>query len=85
MLKIVDNYDLDKLKKYKFKKNGWWYDFQMQKDNENMDLYVSAKNRFIYCEPDFESGMETQEQIFDVLFDMIKDGIVEKVNGSSKL
>lgn len=72
MLKIVDNIDLKELEKYGF-------DLEQTKDefdqiwgfDSNLLFYKDSKNIII--------PWNEQEKCLDTLYDLIKDGLVEKV------
>ena len=73
MLKVIDNYDLSHLKDYGFKHfdNGYYNVWEI--DNWNSYLSVDLDKRTINV------GIEDYTDIeINVLYDMIKDGIVEK-------
>lgn len=76
MLKIKDDMDLKELKKYGFKKlkNDYFYD-----ETGNLggydEIFIDAKDRII------QLGYEPCPYfIEDCLYDLIKDGLVEKVD-----
>lgn len=74
MLKIKDNVDLKELEKYGFKyyKNRNYEVYEI--DKWNSYLSVELKDRII------QIGIQDYNDIEeDTLYDMIKDGIVEKV------
>ena len=80
MLKIKDNVDLKELEKYGFIKvrKGttdfvsdvkYWYTL----NNSEYDCITVFKDREIYF------GMDCYGETYDVIYDLIKDGLVEKV------
>lgn len=80
MLKIKDNVDLKELKKYGFKleaEKSYYY-----KSMNEIEVFVwitkgyDYKPRYIYIEVKDYSMIVTE---FDIIFDLIKDGLVEKV------
>ena len=74
MLKIKDNVDLKELEKYGF-------DLEQTKD-EFDQIWAFDSNLFFY--KDSKSIMipwNEQEKCLDTLYDLIKDGLVEKVEG----
>lgn len=78
MLKIKDDIDLEVLEKYGFKKQ---YDINTgnlrQYQHKNFDfVYVLVKDRELTATP-VEYG--EPKRINDLLYDLIKDGLVEKV------
>lgn len=93
MLKIKDNVDLKVLEKYGFKKiekagilKRFYYELQIQNrydDTEYSYIYVSGM-RYLEVENENTLGVGTMcvlDHALDVLFDLIQDGLVEKVVG----
>lgn len=94
MLKIKDNVDLKELEKFGFfksneKVNGWTYEFEPLADYnfcEDNYAYLYVKEFEYDCETKSNRELEltiTQDDEcsynFDVLFDLIQSGLVEKV------
>lgn len=87
MLKIKDDYDLNNLKKYGFEhekdeetgSNLWDYWILNLKYTE---YYIETKNRIIDIEnKDKYNYFYTMDLMdLDVLYDMIQDGIVERID-----
>lgn len=76
MLKIKDNIDLKKLEKYGFK-NGF-QEYYIQ--DKNYCTYLSIKkcsNRISTRNTDYKH--EQVDEIIVILYDLIKDGLVENV------
>ena len=79
MLKIKDDIDLEVLKKYRIKKieierNFWEEDIgKIEMDGEDFRGWLSIWG---YEFLDYEDKYE-----LDILYDLIKDGLVEKVDG----
>ena len=74
MLKIKDNVDLKELEKYGFifKSNICWK--PLKRDKCMIAIYVNLHNKEIDC-----SGILGANEKLDDLYDLIKDGLVEKV------
>lgn len=72
MLKIKDNVNLRVLKKYKFEYEDYEYDYKIYNFRQGT-MYVETHNRIL------KSEIYMENDDFDVLYDMIQDGIVEKV------
>ena len=88
MLKIREDVDLKELEKYGFELNdiyGWRYEYKNSENIINNDNPILApykdinivclvdKNLYIHCNTHLV-------KIPDVLYDLIKDGLVEKVD-----
>lgn len=74
MLKIIDNYDLKQLEKcgFNYYQNGKYKVYEI--DEWESYIGIELKDRIIRI------GIEDYHELReDVLYDMIKDGIVEKV------
>lgn len=74
MLKIKDNVDLKELEKYGFKKKYYYnaYVLECEKDDvhSKQDILFELSSRKLgFC-----------NWAYDVLYDLIKDGLVEKVD-----
>ena len=77
MLKIKDNVDLKELEKYGFKKtkfNSYIIDFGSNHYESNF-INISTKDRVI----DVVTAYFGHKEI-SILYDLIKDGLVEKVD-----
>jgi len=75
MLKIKDNVDLKVLLKYGFKKYSLGT-FQYRFNNDNMIIFIDESDLSLgfYC------YNKDKKMNCDVLYDLIKDGVVEKEN-----
>ena len=73
MLKIKDNISLDELEKFGFEFNGkeWQY------TNFSSEVMAVQYNRYIYILVD--NMFNIAEETFDIFYDLIKAGMVEKV------
>lgn len=80
MLKIKDNVDLKELEKYGFikvrkgmtefvPKVKYWYTL----NNSEYDCITVFKDRYIFF------GLDCYGKTYDVIYDLINDGLVEKV------
>ena len=81
MLKIKDNVDLKELEKYGFRMFANHYEKTI-KDNgygEYMVLTVYEVDRVISLTANTDDNVYTEN--LDILYDLIKDGLVEKVEG----
>ena len=78
MLKIIDNVDLKELEKYGFKYND--YSGQYKICERNIDgatyVYINVWNRKIL----FRQDKYLDKECLNALYDLIKDGLVEKVD-----
>lgn len=76
MLKIKENVDLKELEKFGFKFNKTYGEYQIFSPNKYEKINIIVDDRHILIE-DF-SGFSMVEYL-DVLFDLIKADLVEKV------
>ncbi len=79
MLKIKDNVDLKELEKLGFKKvtyiNGDIYEFTRHRYNHNIrNVIVSTTDRILHY-----NIMSVHNELDDIVFDLIKANMVEKV------
>ena len=72
MLKIKDNVDLKELEKYGLKQE-WNYKTKLYDGDYYCNSFKVCKNRHI------NPYNGTNHNRYDVMFDLIKDGLVEKV------
>ena len=72
MLKIKDNVDLSVLEKYGFEYEDYEDNYKIYNFREST-IYIETHNRII------KSEIYMEDEDFDTLYDMIQDGIVEKV------
>lgn len=69
MLKIKDNVDLKELEKYGFKKKYYYNAYVLEHQDNKQDILFELQTRELgFC----NFG-------YDTLYDLIKDGLVEKV------
>ena len=89
MLKIKDNVDLKELEKYDFVKlendyRGHKYSWKRYLENwiDYYEIYIAKDNRVsIYVEsPNGMRYLRIRNKLQDKLYDLIKDGLVEKVD-----
>lgn len=87
MLKIAKGIDLKELKKYGFKRTGDEFGYEYVRfyerrldDDEDFLVRVYEHNRYIFIEhkPTYEIDDMNLSYDFEILYDLIKDGIVEK-------
>jgi hypothetical protein len=80
MLKIKDNVDLKELEKY-----GFTQGFRRGFNNPVVTVYITRGRNVVIVSPDncwwdneyyYNYGSDT-----DIIYDLIKDGLVEKVEG----
>ena len=77
MLKIKDNVDLKELEKYGFKFNNRMNEYGYE---ENGEYVCVSEDRYIYCElRSYRITGAIIEDPLPILYDIIKDGLVEKV------
>ncbi len=90
MLKIKDDVDLKELEKYGFTYyNGWLYKSYKSNEYQKHLNYIEVrvwKDReiyFMYCYDDENDNYIFRKQEYryglDTLYDLIKDGLIEKV------
>lgn len=74
MLKIKDNFDLKELEKFDFKSDVYnlWYEYH-SKENSKDSIIVNIENRELGFYQNYNG------KSYDVLFDLIKSDLVEKV------
>ena len=79
MLKIKDNVDLKDLEKYGFKNFNLFceYNKNLIEFLKNKHLIIAMENKQIYLEK-LEIWQDSRESL-EVLYDLIQDGLVEKV------
>lgn len=83
MLKIKDNVDLKELEKYGFKPRYNEYTGRLvsyiflKEDESSICINVEAKEFWLHMK-------RKPEQIFDVLYDLIKADLVEKIGDSDE-
>ena len=70
MLKIKDNVDLKELEKYGFKKKYYYNAYVLECETKKQDIVFDLKTRKLLF---VNWG-------YDALYDLIKDGLVEKVS-----
>ena len=80
MLKVKDSVDFKELEKYGFecdKKNIYC---EYGYDKYDVTIYFETKNRVLKCSTPFDYNLEDSDSHLEVLYDLIKDGLVEKVD-----
>ena len=79
MLKIKDNVDLKELEKYGFKETRFSkYERMYDMEYYRIDIYVDMYDKTINIQNDNFDG-EYRCEIPNILYDLIKDGLVERV------
>ena len=78
MLKIKDNVDLKELEKYRFKKNIVDMSLKIEKYDYTIDINISLDDGIIFIKNDYYD-CDYEVEIPNILYDLIKDGLVEKV------
>ena len=80
MLKIKDNVDLKELEKYGFKHHTMIYIKDIKRTSEFLEeektIYVKETDREI----SIHKGLFNVDEELDTIFELIKDGLVEKVD-----
>jgi hypothetical protein len=79
MLKIKDNVDLKELEKYGFEECYWSYYKRINYEYYEVKIDIEFKKRYIFIQNDYYD-CDYACYIPDVIYDLIKDGLVEKVN-----
>ena len=75
MLKIRDNVDLKELEKYGFKKKYYYNAICIVREDRKHDIFFDLKTRKLLF---INYG-------YDTLYDLIKDGLVERVGDDNEL
>ena len=85
MLKIKDNVDLKELEKYGFEMTPKCFEPAVNIFEDSMKASIKIRitnDRIVYCVDDenfYNLGNINVFKMYDTLYDLIKDGIVEKV------
>jgi hypothetical protein len=84
MLKLIDNVDLKELEKYGFeykksKSNTAYYNLGKDELGADNRIVVIKKDRTM--EIDISTDLNGYSEELEVLYDLIEDGLVEKVDG----
>lgn len=79
MLKIKDNVDLKELEKFGFIKDGFYYSKKINYEYYKVEIYIELDRKNIIIQNDYYDS-EYACYIPDVIFDLIKADIVEKVD-----
>lgn len=85
MLKIKDNVNLKELEKYGFVyEEDYEYDY-LDKEEYPTKCWTNGHNLYAWVEPDMDRCFDNTDFGFDMtdvdaLYDLIKDGLVEKVD-----
>lgn len=80
MLKIKDNVDLKELEKYGFdeaKPMDYKYPYYL-KTNSNEYILVQSRELYYYVEDELYGYADPK--VFDVIYDLTRDGLLEKVD-----
>ncbi len=80
MRKIKDNVDLKKLKKYGFeeaKPMDYKYPYFLE---INSNEYILVENRRLYYYVEDELYGYADPKVFDVIYDLTRDGLLEEVD-----
>ena len=80
MLKIKDNVDLKELEKFGFIKNDFYYTKGFDYDYYKVNIDIEFDRRYIIIQNDYYDS-DYACYIPDVIYDLIKDDLVEKVDG----
>ena len=78
MLKIKNNVDLKELEKYGFQTNGTTYFIEHENGEITTSLSVDLDDREIWIQND-NYDLDYAGTIPNELYDLIKDGLVEKI------
>lgn len=80
MLKIKDNVDLKKLEKYGFEHHTMIYVKEIKRSNQTLKeekiIYIEEENREI----SIHKGLFNVDEELDIIYDLIKDGLIEKID-----
>ena len=90
MLKIKDNVDLKELEKYGYKKSDGYY-YKFYDESKNFGIKTGTRiqifnntiteGQILQTTIDKLGFQSTREELAINIFDLIKDGLVEKVEG----
>jgi len=78
MLKVKDNVDLNELEKYGFEKNTFDMSLKIEKFDHSIEINISLDDGIIFIKNDYYD-CDYEVEIPNILYDLIKDGLVEKV------
>ena len=78
MLKIRDSVDLKELEKFGFKKDSWYYKKEFDHEYYKVKIYIKLDRRYIIIQNDYYDN-DYACYIPDVIYDLIKTDMVEKV------
>ena len=78
MLKIKDNVDLKELEKFRFKEIDEFGVIDYVYSKKSYDLIVSNAKE-LYIQDDFAVSREIPDEILNILYDLIKADLVEKI------
>ena len=79
MLKIKDNIDLKELEKYGFKNKGCNYRQKFDYKYYEVEIIIELDRKYIIIQNDYYDS-DFACYLPNVLYDLIKDGLVEKVD-----
>ena len=81
MLKVKNNVDLKELEKYGFQKDGYnyYYDFIPYNEDNCSGQYIVVDIKTRKIDLDY-FDLEYFRKAVELLYDLIKDGLVEKVD-----
>ena len=80
MLKIIDKYNLDDLVKFGFERNSWEKDRLIHKDYYNFKINIKENSKdYRKIILSNRCGKAPFVACYDILFDLINAGIVEKI------
>ena len=80
MLKIKDDIDLSILEKYNFYKKGSKYVIDSEASISPSDRHKIKKHYTLIVHGNRKLELTNKYKRLDILFDLIKDGLVEKVD-----
>lgn len=83
MLKIKDNINLKELEKYGFLYYGWCYRRTFDYEYYEVEIDVELDRRYIHIQNDYYDS-DYSCYIPSVIYDLIMDGLVEKVSDDNE-
>lgn len=78
MLKIKSDIDLKELEKYGFKKETFDMSLKIEKFDHIIEINISLDDGIIFIKNDYYD-CDYEVEMPDIVYDLIKDGLVEKV------
>lgn len=78
MLRIREDVDLKELEKFGFKENGFYYSRTLNFEYYKVEIYIEKDRKYLIIKNDYYDS-DYACYIPSIIYDLIKDGLVEKV------